>query len=439
MPKSVSPIVLNETDAITLNSIVSGDLIAGVAVQKRARAILLLSEGKQIKDTAKEIGMRENSVTEIRRRFLTNGISSLSDQNRSGRPVTKMAANDVESKVNDIISTAFSTGTSIPSVKDIAGTLNARQEIVRDILKKKGLIQQRKSNWEFPVLDTPGAKTVDLCGLFLSHSWQFILIRAIDPDSTVTSTESAVVTRSKTVASVLATAATENGFVNLAHALESFPFEAETRSSEKADALAFVKNLYTEFHNNENEEYHLFICGDSLAEHSRSLLSGISVHMELDSQAWTATAESIFSILCDKDPGLSRRIVEGITTFIHCSSNDNAIFRWKKNSPDQDVCCNSDESIQMQKNRSDKPAGTIEFEARIMGDDGKWITYTAEGLSSVRQEQFNMTDANAWLNSFDIIEQAIAKVSHDAARGINEAYAADLVKKTNSRKKRIPE
>ena len=39
MPKSVAPIVLNETDAITLNSIVSGDLIAGAAVQKRARAI----------------------------------------------------------------------------------------------------------------------------------------------------------------------------------------------------------------------------------------------------------------------------------------------------------------------------------------------------------------------------------------------------------------
>ena len=107
--------------------------------------------------------------------------------------------------------------------------------------------------------------------------------------------------------------------------------------------------------------------------------------------------------------------------------------------PGQDVCRNSDDLIQMQKNNYDKPAGTIEFEARIMGDDGKWITYTAEGLSSVRQEQFNMTDANAYLNSFDIIEQAIAKVSHDAARGINEAYVADLVKKTNSRKKRLPE
>ena len=439
MPKSVAPIVLNETDAITLNSIVSGDLIAGAAVQKRARAILLLSAGKQIKDTAKEIGMRENSVTEIRRRFLANGISSLSDQGRSGRPVTKMAVNDVESKVNDIISTAFSNGSSIPSVKDIAATLNARPEIVRDVLKKKGLIQQRKSNWEFPVLDTPGAKTIDLCGLFLSHSQQLILIRAIDPDSTVTSSESAVVTRSKAVASVLATAVSEKGFVNLAHALESFPFEPEARSSEKENALAFVKNLYTDFHNNENEEYHLFIGGDSLAENSRSLLSGISLHIEPDSQAWTATVESIFGILCDKDPGLSRRIVEGITRFIHCSSNDNAIFRWKKCMPGQDVCRNSDDLIQMQKNNYDKPAGTIEFEARIMGDDGKWITYTAEGLSSVRQEQFNMTDANAYLNSFDIIEQAIAKVSHDAARGINEAYAADLVKKTNSRKKQLPE
>ena len=54
------------------------------------------------------------------------------------------------------------------------------------------------------------------------------------------------------------------------------------------------------------------------------------------------------------------------------------------------------------------------------------------------KEQFKMKDANAYLNSFDIIEQAISKVSHDAARGINEAYAADLVKKTKSRKKQLP-
>ena len=434
MPKTVTPIVLNETDAIMLSSIVSGDLIAGAAVQKRARAILLLSEGKQIKDTAKEIGMRENSVTEIRRRFLAKGISSLIDQDRSGRPATKMSADDLESKVNDIISTAFSNGTSIPSVKDIAGTLNAREKTVRDVLKKKGLIQQRKNRWEFPVCDTPEAKTIDLCGLFLSHSQQIIFIRTSNPDSTVPSTRSSVITRSKAVASVLTAEAAENGFTDLAHALEVFPYETGSYPQEKVDPLEFVKSVYTDFHNGENEEYHLFVYGTSLAKNSRSMLSGISVHTEPDSHSWITAAENIFSILCDKDPGLSKRIVGGINAFIHRPPDDNTVFRWKKSRPD--VSHSSDDSIHIPKDCTNKPAGTIEFEARIMNDDGNWITYTAEGLSSVRQEQFNMTDANAYLNSFDIIEQAIAKVSHDAARGINEAYAADLVKKTNAGKKK---
>jgi hypothetical protein len=65
-----------------------------------------------------------------------------------------------------------------------------------------------------------------------------------------------------------------------------------------------------------------------------------------------------------------------------------------------------------------------------MADDGTWISYTAKGVSPVRQEDFNMSSANAYLNSFDAVEQAIVSVSHDAARGINEAYAKDLVKKT---------
>ena len=438
MPKSVAPIILNETDVITLSSIVSGDLIAGAAVQKRAKAILMLSEGKQIKDTAKEIGMRENSVTEIRRRFLEKGISSLMDQSRSGRPLSKMAANDVEIKVNDIISAAYSNGTSIPSVKDIAVTLNAQEKTVRDVLKKKGLIQQRKHNWEFTVCETPEAKTIDLCGLFLSRSQQLILVRAFDPDSTVDPAESAVITKNRSVASVLNATVSDIGFTDLAHALEVFPSETDVCVPDKADALTFVKNLYAEFYNNENEEYHLFICGNTLAGNSRFMLPGVSIHTEQDIQTWAATAESIFSILCDRDPRLSKRIVAGITAFIQRTPADTTVFQWKKIRHISDESHHSGSSIQLQKDETIKPAGSIEFEARIMGDDGNWITYTAEGLSPVRQDQFDMTDVNAYLNSFDIIEQAIADVSHDAARGINEAYATDLVKKTKASRKQLP-
>jgi hypothetical protein len=46
-----------------------------------------------------------------------------------------------------------------------------------------------------------------------------------------------------------------------------------------------------------------------------------------------------------------------------------------------------------------------------------------------------MSSATAYLNNFDTIEQAIVSVSRDAARGINEAYATDLVKKTAYAKK----
>ena len=78
--------------------------------------------------------MRENSVTEIRRRFLKNGIDSIMDKERSGRPTTKLPAEEVEPKVRDVISSSFASGAPIPSVKEIAKDLNASEKNVRDVL-----------------------------------------------------------------------------------------------------------------------------------------------------------------------------------------------------------------------------------------------------------------------------------------------------------------
>lgn len=434
MPKSVLPITLNNTDVILLKSILSGETAAGAAVQKRAKAILLLSEGKQIKDTAREIGMRENSVTEIRRRFLAKGTASLMDRERPGRPATKMATADVEAKVCDIISGAYSSGTPIPSVKDIAKELNATEKSVRTALKKHGLIQERRHVWEFPVCEGPEAKTIDLCGMFLSPRRQLVFVRVLRPGTAAGSGGSAVVTKNSDVAAALSRNATADGFLDLAHALETFTSGSETRSQGKQDALSFVKELYDGFCDGPADECHLFICGDSLAESSRTLLPGITIHAETDIQAWTATVESIFSMLCREKPGFSQKLSSGISAYMQRSCADKAVFQWKKNNSGSGSHGDSAGPADPCAEGTEKPAGTIEFEARIMADDGHWITYTAKGLSSVRQEQFDLTDANAYLNSFDAVEQAIAAVSHDAARGINEAYTKDLVKKTNAAK-----
>ena len=435
MPKHVPPITLKDSDVIFLKLIISGQIVAGEDIQKRAKALLLLSEGKQIKVTAKEIDMRENSVTDIRRRFLANGIGSIMDKDRSGRPTKKLPAEDVEIKVRDVISSSYASGSPIPSVKEIARDLNASEKNVRDVLRKSGLIQERKHLWEFPAIDGLGAKAIELIGIYLSPDQQMILVRVLNPKAHIDSGKSVVTTKSSTLADALSASTPDNGSIDLAHALDIFISGSEKRHIGKHDALTFAKGLYADFHTDDCcDEYHLFSNGKPLAENNRSLLPDIFVHVEPDDKTWLLQVENLFSMLCDGRSDLCQRLSAGIRAYLQRSNVDKAVFEWKKGKVLPETDGNSNTALDEQ-NIQARPAGTIEFEARIMADDGHWITYTASGYSNVKQEHFDMSSANEYLNSFDTIEQAIVSVSRDAARGINEAYATDLVKKTTYAKK----
>jgi transposase-like protein len=57
---------------------------AGLA--KRARAILLLSEGKHVSETARLVGLQRRHLYKWIERFREQGVSGLHDGQRSGRP-----------------------------------------------------------------------------------------------------------------------------------------------------------------------------------------------------------------------------------------------------------------------------------------------------------------------------------------------------------------
>jgi transposase len=59
---------------------------------ERARIILACLEGKEIQQVAREIGASIPTVSKWRRRFAQQGLSSLHDQPRSGKPATYDAA-----------------------------------------------------------------------------------------------------------------------------------------------------------------------------------------------------------------------------------------------------------------------------------------------------------------------------------------------------------
>lgn len=53
---------------------------------KRARAVLLLAEGKTFSHTSQQVGLGERHLRKWVKRFIAQGISGLYDSKRPGRP-----------------------------------------------------------------------------------------------------------------------------------------------------------------------------------------------------------------------------------------------------------------------------------------------------------------------------------------------------------------
>lgn len=74
----------NENDIDRLKSIVRNELSSPV-LSKKAQAILKCMEGKENKVIAQELGVRENTIGDWRKKYIKNGIEGLKRKKRVGR------------------------------------------------------------------------------------------------------------------------------------------------------------------------------------------------------------------------------------------------------------------------------------------------------------------------------------------------------------------
>ena len=73
--------------------------------------------------------------------------------------------------------------------------------------------------------------------------------------------------------------------------------------------------------------------------------------------------------------------------------------------------------------------GTVEVTARVMGDDGEWVSFTSRASSNVTQSGFG-TAPRSYVESAGAVEQAVLAAGREAQRGATEAYLASVVKKS---------
>ena len=84
MSRVAAPIHCNESDIKKLYAILNNDA-ASEDLKIRANIILLANDGLSSKDIAARLEIRENTVSDWRKRYLADGVDGLRDRERPGR------------------------------------------------------------------------------------------------------------------------------------------------------------------------------------------------------------------------------------------------------------------------------------------------------------------------------------------------------------------
>ena len=441
MPKRVSPIVINETDVMLLRGIDDGTVVCGQDIVKRARPLLLMSDGKQLKEVAAEVGMRENTITDIRRRFLEAGIDCLYDKPKSGRPLS-YDPDQLESSIDLRIQQCVAQNVPVPSAKELAAELKAPQNVIRDILQKKDIVAERGPHyWRFTMSDGTVPKLADMCGLYLSLTEQVLVVKAwtieknmvIDLDL-ITDTSAVVETRTKAIASKIEALIDVSGKVDVADALAVFAESGKTvRLGKKDSAISFVKGILPSGIKTSNIEYHIFTYGVSLVENNRSLLPDTYLHDFKTQEQWMSQFEIIATNMYSGIQGKEKaaKVRDSIYRYLRTAKPNTEPFEWMKvtKNEENDQKPMAPTEPKAQDDFSQSAPGTVRFTAQFVDDEHNVITVRVHTKIPITQAEFETGNRREYLNSLDKVEQAVISASREASRALSETYLHEIAKK----------
>ena len=435
-----SPVELTPLERSTIQNIVSGVTPAGEQVVFRARILLDLDSGMPQKEIAARYDTREATVSDIKKRFLNDGMAILIGRPKSGRP-PKITFEEAEARLDPILEEYISgskQGQKLPSVKELSSTLQIRDGILREVLKAKGLMDDRRRSWDFVTSGTTIPRSIEIVGIQVSLEHQVLVVRTEDkPLSEIHELQfrGYVTTRNKAVAFELEKSETAHGCISLEEALSvcSRPRGPRMRNYGKVDAFDFVQSVMTADKDSPSVEYHIFIAGDTLIKDRHSMLSGTVIHETESATAWISQIEGIVDVLSEvnNESPLSKQIARGIEDYLRHADSTSDAFEWRKGTAleEAETSGYASEEAEPSLNMDEAPAGTMVFTARIKNADGTWTEKTITSGVPADQAEIDMSNQESYLRSFAMYEQTAVSLSRDMVRGVLEDHMSASSKK----------
>jgi transposase len=294
------PIILSVRDRRELEAVVA-KRVARAGHARRARVILLSSEGVRGVEIARRLSLSIPQVSRIRRRFFEGGVEGLRDQAKAGR-----GNNVPEAKVRQVVETVMGpppAGHSHWSTRVLARRVGLGPTVVHKILRANDLKPHLSRTFKVSRDPQFAEKVRDIVGLYLNPPQNAVVV-SLDEKTQIQALE-----RTQPILPLrpgLPEGRTHdyrrNGVLDLYAALEiaSGHVLADCRESHTGrDFLAFLKSLEKEF---PKGELHVVLDNSSthktpavyewLSKHPR-----IVFHFTPTSASWMNQVEGFFSIL----------------------------------------------------------------------------------------------------------------------------------------------
>lgn len=165
MANHVRPIVVTEADRRELERLQrASSTRAGVS--RRARAVLLMAQGRSGVEIAERIGYTVIQVSRIRRRFAEGGLAGLYDRPKSGRPPTVTA----RKRAQIVALTLKPPGPGLThwTSRDLARKAGVSHTTVHRIWQAHALQPHRVGTFKFTTDPQAEEKIHDVVGLYLN-------------------------------------------------------------------------------------------------------------------------------------------------------------------------------------------------------------------------------------------------------------------------------
>ncbi len=135
-------------------------------VGTRAKALLLLADGWSVVDTAGKLDLHRNGVAKIRARYLEQGLDSLEDAKRSGKPPAHAA--ETKHKIVTTVCGKPPRGMSRWSARTLAARLGLSKSFVHSVLLEHDLHPHCLRTFNFSPDPRFEEKLLEVVGLYMN-------------------------------------------------------------------------------------------------------------------------------------------------------------------------------------------------------------------------------------------------------------------------------